>query len=52
MEKPHIYKYDEIDINNIKYSEPIKKGQSYKCFLTLDDKPLYVQTPILNYKFH
>ena len=47
MEKPHIYKYDEVDINNIEYGDPVKKGQSYKCSLSYDRKPLYIQTPVL-----
>ena len=47
MEKPHIYKYDEVDINNIEYGDPVKKGQSYKCHLSYEGNALYVQTPVL-----
>ena len=47
-----IYKYDEIDINDIKFCDPVKNGRSYGCKLNyLDNDSLrddiYIQSPVL-----
>jgi hypothetical protein len=47
-----IYKYDELDINDIKFCDPVKNGRSYGCKLNyLDNDSLrddiYIQSPVL-----
>ena len=47
-----IYKYDEIDINDIQFCDPVKNGRSYGCKLNyLDNDSLrddiYIQSPVL-----
>jgi hypothetical protein len=50
MSKVKIYKYDELDINNIDYNEPVKNGRSYTCKLSCFNdikNNVYIQTPVL-----
>ena len=47
MSNINVFKYDEIDINNIVFKEPIKHGQSYASYLSYNGEPLYIQSPIL-----
>lgn len=47
MSNIKILKHDEININDIKYSEPIKSKRSYISLLSFDDKDIYIQTPVL-----
>ena len=42
-----ILRYDEVAVDNIKYSKPEKLGQSYFASMSYTDslKPIYIQTP-------
>lgn len=44
-----ILRYDELAVDNIKYSKPEKLGQSYFASMSYTDslKPIYIQTPKL-----
>ena len=44
-----ILRYDEVAVDNIKYSKPEKLGQSYFASMSYTDslKPIYIQTPKL-----
>ena len=50
MSTVKIYKYDELDINNINYNDPVKSGRSYGCKLNYngdENKDFYIQSPVL-----
>jgi len=40
-----IFKYDEINVKNIKYEKPEKKGMYYYSSISYDNKPLHLQSP-------
>lgn len=45
-----VYKYDEIDTNNINISNPIKDGRIYYSDLKYNNNPLYIQTSVIQIK--
>ena len=47
MSNIKICKHDEVNINDINYSEPIKSKRSYISLLSLNGTDIYLQTPVL-----